>query len=104
MPARAGWPASTRRGTARSWLGEVIASAAAALGLSRLIIAPAYGPSTMGEVAAPLRNLKQLALAFRMYVQDYDDRLPPMTNPAVVKRALFPYAKSEAVFVHPTTR
>jgi hypothetical protein len=93
-----GWRAARRR------LLEVIGSAAAALGLSWLIIAPAYGPHSMGEVATPLRRLKQLALAFQMYVQDYDDRLPPMTNPAAVKKALFPYVKSEAVFVHPTTR
>jgi hypothetical protein len=93
-----GWRAARRR------LLEGIASAAAALGLSWLIIAPAYGPSTMGRRVTSLDNLRQLGVAFAMYVQDYDDRLPPMTNPAVVKKALFPYVKSEAVFVQPTTR
>jgi prepilin-type processing-associated H-X9-DG protein len=93
-----GWRAARRR------LLEGIASAAGALGLSWLIIAPAYGPREMGQVVSSVRNLRHLGIAFAIYVQDYDDRLPPMTNPAVVKRALFPYAKSEFVFVHPTTR
>jgi prepilin-type processing-associated H-X9-DG protein len=93
-----GWRAARRR------LLEGIGSAAGALGLAWLIIAPAYGPSTMGRRVTSLSILKQLGIAFEMYVQDYDDRLPPMTNPAAVKKALFPYVKSEAVFVHPTTR
>jgi hypothetical protein len=96
-----GWRAARRR------LLEHIGSLAwltTALGLSWLITAPAIEHrAEMGEVTSPLRNLKQLALAFEMYTQDYDGQLPRMTDPAAVKKALFPYVKTETVFVHPTT-
>jgi hypothetical protein len=93
-----GWRAARRR------LLEHIGSVTAALGLSWLIVAPAMGPREMGRPVTSLSNLKQLAIGFEMYIQDYDDRLPPMMDPVAVKKVLLPYVKNEGVFVHPTTR
>lgn len=53
---------------------------------------------------ASVRNLKQVGVALMMYVQDYDETLPPMPSPDVVKRLLFPYVKNAAAFVHPETK
>jgi hypothetical protein len=87
----------------RRWLLERIGGGiAAALGLAWLV-APVLEPREMGRPVTSLGNLKQLAPAFEMYTQDYDGRLPPMMDPAAVKKALLPYVRTEAVFVHPTT-
>jgi hypothetical protein len=53
---------------------------------------------------ASLSNLKQIGLAAMMYAQDYDERFPPLRNPAEAKRLLFPYVKNEAVFIHPASK
>lgn len=50
-----------------------------------------------------LSNLKQIGLAMNMYIQDYDEKLPPMKSAAIAKKVLFPYIKSEAVFQQPQT-
>ncbi len=50
-----------------------------------------------------LSNLKQIGLAMMQYVQDNDEKLPPMKSAAVTKKALFPYVKSDAVFQQPQT-
>ncbi len=49
-------------------------------------------------------NMKQLALGILMYSQDYDEVLPPMKTAAELKKAIMPYVKNEAVFVHPQTK
>ena len=46
-------------------------------------------------------NLKQIALAMSMYTQDWDSRLPPMHTPAVFKKALFPYTRTNELFIQP---
>lgn len=52
---------------------------------------------------ATVTDLKQIGLALLQYTQDYDEVLPPMKNAAVVKTALYPYVKSQAVFEQPQT-
>ena len=68
-------------------------------------------------------DLKQIGLAMSMYIQDYDEKLPPMRSlqkmadiknefntgwsnaqPATVQQVLAPYMKSAEIFAHPTTR
>jgi prepilin-type processing-associated H-X9-DG protein len=68
-----------------------------------------------------LSNLKQLALATFMYVQDYDEKLPPMvaarsadeidehfsgkvTAKTPVQNRLMPYIKSKTIFLQPATQ
>jgi len=70
--------------------------------------------------ADSLSNLKQIALATFMYVQDYDEKLPPMvaarsadeiknpfngkiTNATPVQNRLMPYVKSKELFLQPVT-
>jgi hypothetical protein len=50
-----------------------------------------------------LSNLKQISLGLLMYVQDNDEILPPLQNPAVIKKALLPYVRNEQLFVQPKT-
>jgi prepilin-type processing-associated H-X9-DG protein len=67
-----------------------------------------------------LSNLKQIALATFMYVQDYDEKLPPMvaarsadeinehfsgkvTAKTPVQNRLMPYIKSKTIFLQPAT-
>ena len=50
-----------------------------------------------------LINLKQLGLELSQYMQDNDERLPPMQSAAATQKAIYPYIKSDAVFVHPRT-
>jgi hypothetical protein len=68
-------------------------------------------------------NLKQLALGMMQYMQDYDERLPPMRSAqsmaeilndskkpgykaggSTVQQALIPYLKNATFFAHPTNR
>ena len=68
-------------------------------------------------------DLKQIGLALSEYIQDYDEKLPPMrssqsmadirnrfntgwgdSKPATVQQVLGPYIKSAELFAHPTTR
>ena len=68
-------------------------------------------------------DLKQIGLAMLMYIQDYDEKLPPMRSvqrmadiknefntgwsnakPSKVQPLLGPYLKSVEIFAHPTTR
>jgi hypothetical protein len=61
-----------------------------------------------GEAAADegtsLGNLKQLGTALLMYVQDYDEILPPMQDAETAKKVLQPYVKNETIFVNPDTK
>lgn len=46
-------------------------------------------------------NLKQIGTALLMYVQDYDEVLPPMTSSTQLSKVLQPYCKSTAIFTQP---
>ena len=46
-------------------------------------------------------NLKQIGTALLMYVQDYDEVLPPMTSAAQLSKVLQPYCKNTAIFTQP---
>ena len=48
-----------------------------------------------------LSNLKQLGLAMTEYMQDNDEKLPPMKSADAAQKALFPYVKKEDVFQQP---
>lgn len=48
-------------------------------------------------------NLKQDALGFVMYVQDYDERLPPTPTQASLWPLVAPYIKNDKITVHPQT-
>ena len=50
-----------------------------------------------------LDNLRQIGLAMLQYTQDNDETLPPMTDAATVKKTIYPYVKSDSVFVDPLT-
>lgn len=72
----------------------------------------AFTPQTLEDVqkqvalaaeAASASNLKQIALAFTRYTQDNDEKLPPMQNAAITKKAIFPYVKNDNVFQYPQT-
>lgn len=61
------------------------------------------GPPAPDPKEATVSDLKQIGLALLQYIQDYDETLPPMKNAAVVKTALYPYVRSDAVFEQPQT-
>jgi prepilin-type processing-associated H-X9-DG protein len=46
-------------------------------------------------------HAKQLALGVLMYVQDFDERFPPMADFDAFHDAVFPYVKNDALFVCP---
>ncbi len=48
-------------------------------------------------------NLKTIGLAMLMYVQDYDEVLPPTKNPAHLRKVLEPYLKDRTIFTCPAT-
>ncbi len=48
-------------------------------------------------------NLRNVGLALLQYVQDYDDRFPPMDNPDILPAMLYPYVRNLQVFLCPTT-
>jgi beta-lactamase regulating signal transducer with metallopeptidase domain len=75
----------------------------------RVVAQPASTtPSNQGgrkDLQALSRSrLEQLGRALSMYAQDYDMVLPPMSNSAAAKKALYPYvSKDDAVFLDPQT-
>jgi prepilin-type processing-associated H-X9-DG protein len=64
---------------------------------------PGVVVNTEGPRAASISNLKQLALAVMQYAQDHNETFPPLQNVEEMKKALLPYVKNEALFVHPGT-
>jgi prepilin-type processing-associated H-X9-DG protein len=50
-----------------------------------------------------LANAQMAATALAMYSQDYDERLPPMTDAQSTFKNLWPYARNAAVFLCPAT-
>ena len=73
---------------------------AAMVGLLGVAIARQTLPT---NETACLSNLKQASTALLMYVQDYDERLPPMQSMAGVHKRLQPYVKNMTVFTCPAT-
>ena len=55
------------------------------------------------QEVSSVSNLKQVALATLMYAQDHDERLPPLKDPTVWKKALIAYSKNEGIFKDPRT-
>lgn len=49
-------------------------------------------------------NLKQLDLGLLQYMQDNDEYLPSMKDVATVKKAIYPYLKSDQIFLQPETK
>lgn len=49
-------------------------------------------------------NLKQVATALMMYVQDYDETYPPLASTAQMQNRLRPYLRNNAAFSCPETR
>lgn len=52
---------------------------------------------------ACVSNLKQVSTALLMYMQDYDEKLPPMQSMAGTQKRLQPYVKNMQVFICPAT-
>ena len=48
-------------------------------------------------------NLRQLGLGMLMYVQDYDEVLPPLKTIEAAQGALSPYVRDESIFTQPDT-
>lgn len=48
-------------------------------------------------------NLKQIGLGMIQYTQDADEKFPPMQSAEIAKKAIFPYVKTDLIFVHPRT-
>lgn len=69
---------------------------------------PACMPTQVpARLAGSQSNLVQIGKAMKMYASDWDDRLPPMRNTAVLKKAVRPYVEkmedgsTEDLFVQP---
>jgi hypothetical protein len=62
------------------------------------------GLEAPADEGTSLGNLKQLGTALLMYVQDYDEVLPPMQDAQTAKKVLQPYVKNESIFVNPDTK
>ncbi len=60
--------------------------------------------STQHNSLSSVSNLKQVSLGLLQYVQDYDENLPPMKDAATVKKAIYPYVKSDQIFIQPDTK
>ena len=81
-------------------LGAAVAGSVRHPGTRKIV-----GRGLLGAVAASSSdsNLKQLGLAMIQYTQDYDEMMPPMKDAATAKKALYPYVKSDDVFLSPKT-
>jgi prepilin-type processing-associated H-X9-DG protein len=64
---------------------------------------PGAGGNAEAARAASNSNLKQLALGALQYSQDFGEKFPPLRTAEEMKKALLPYVKNEALFIHPGT-
>jgi prepilin-type processing-associated H-X9-DG protein len=73
--------------------------------------------ASLQDTEGSTRNLKQIGLGVMQYIQDYDEKFPPMRSAQskaeiaapqgrliTVQQAIQPYVKSTEIFVHPTTK
>jgi prepilin-type processing-associated H-X9-DG protein len=68
------------------------------------VLFPVFAQARLkAQETSSVSNLKQVALGTLMYVQDWDERLPPMRDAATMKKAVMPYVKNEAIFKDPRT-
>jgi len=58
-------------------------------------------PTQIGGRADSHRRLRQLNAALRMYATDYDERLPPMTDPVALRLLLAPYLSDVQAWFNP---
>lgn len=61
-------------------------------------------PKVVDEKASritSMSNLKQAALGAMMYIQDYDEVIPPLKSPEKFRSLLQPYVKNEEIFFVP---
>jgi prepilin-type processing-associated H-X9-DG protein len=59
---------------------------------------PGTGGKPLNPGTACLSRAKQVALGISMYIQDFDERLPPMDNAQVFETVLLPYVKNDIDF------
>src|SRR5690242_9277018 len=78
-------------------VGFVVIAATGLVGMAAARQSP--GP----DDTACLVNVKQVGTALMMYIQDYDEVLPPMKSMAGAQKVLIPYIKSNSVFTCPVT-
>jgi prepilin-type processing-associated H-X9-DG protein len=86
---------------------RLILSVVAALSVVTAFAVTRTGHAAQGQAPGDtqcLSNTKQIAIGLLMYIQDYDDTLPPMKSTASVQTAIFPYIKNKAVFTCPVTK
>lgn len=70
-----------------------------------IVIYPAFQRAhNSSMIVTSQSNLKLLVLGYKQYVEDYDERLPPMDNYSEFKNVLYPYVKNESYFVQPATQ
>ena len=59
--------------------------------------------ATAAVTAVSLSNLRQMALALLMHVQDHNEVLPSLKDPAAIKRTLGRYIRNDKIFINPIT-
>lgn len=77
----------------------IMITALYSLVIASVVISTADRVRDKARQRSSVSNLKQIGLALGQYVQDNDEMLPPMETPEQFKAALYPYVKSNPVFV-----
>jgi prepilin-type processing-associated H-X9-DG protein len=100
-----GEPVTPRRGTSPLTIffiiiGSCLVGGLVVVGALAALLFPVFdGAKTAAKRASCASNLKQLSLGLMMYVQDYDDKMPPAGVWATV---IVPYTKNSQLYVCPT--
>lgn len=103
--------------TAGLTMVEVLVVLAIILVLAAIVSVAARGGKQRAMETVCASNLAQIGKAFKLYADDYDDRLPPYSGesaasqvvgidaePGKLKQALLPYTKNNDVFYCPVDR
>jgi len=61
------------------------------------------GPREKAVNTQSLNNLKQIGLGLAMFADDNNEKLPDLSDPASLKKALAKYISNDKVFMHPRT-
>jgi type II secretory pathway pseudopilin PulG len=77
----------------------IMITALYSLVMASVVISTADRVRDNARQRSSVNNLKQIGLALEQYAQDNDEMLPPMETPEQFKVALYPYVKSDPVFV-----